>query len=144
MSLAAKTSRTNQPFTFTAPLAAPPKLPFEGTAGRGITTHQAFLAQEVARASRLSICSAIEGLIRALPPNWRWAASTSSRPGVKSLLWDIMTEEAREAMYQKQAAALPVGHLDAADKITEVYLYLMRQAYGTEQVVVVDGGRTLI
>jgi hypothetical protein len=55
-----------------------------------------------------------------------------------------MTEEAREAMYQKRAAALPVGHLDAADKIAEVYLYLMRQADGTEQVVVVDGGRTLI
>jgi hypothetical protein len=39
---------------------------------------------------------------------------------------------------------LLVGHAGEPEEIAEAYLYLMRQAYGTGQVTVVDGGGALV
>jgi hypothetical protein len=42
------------------------------------------------------------------------------------------------------AGKLPVGHVGETAEIAEAYLYLMRQTYGTGQVVVADGGAALV
>jgi NAD(P)-dependent dehydrogenase (short-subunit alcohol dehydrogenase family) len=39
---------------------------------------------------------------------------------------------------------VPVGHVGDAAEIAETYRYLMRQSYGTGQVLVVDGGAVLV
>jgi NAD(P)-dependent dehydrogenase (short-subunit alcohol dehydrogenase family) len=92
-----------------------------------------------------SICSAMEGLTRALAVELAPIRVNIVCPGVvKTPLWANMTEKDREALYQRMEARLLVGHVGEAEEIAEAYLYLMRQSYGTGQVLVVDGGAALV
>jgi NAD(P)-dependent dehydrogenase (short-subunit alcohol dehydrogenase family) len=66
-------------------------------------------------------------------------------PGVvKTPLWQAMPEADREALYRQMEQSLLVGHVGEPEEIAEAYLYLMRQTYGTGQVIVVDGGGMLV
>jgi NAD(P)-dependent dehydrogenase (short-subunit alcohol dehydrogenase family) len=66
-------------------------------------------------------------------------------PGVvKTALWSNMSEADRDAMYRDIGAALPVGRVGEASDIAQTYLYLMREGFGTGQVIVVDGGTVLV
>jgi NAD(P)-dependent dehydrogenase (short-subunit alcohol dehydrogenase family) len=92
-----------------------------------------------------SICSAMEGLTRALAVELAPIRVNIVAPGtVKTALWASMAEADREAFYRQAAARLPVGHVGEAAEIAEAYLYLMRQSFGTGQVLIVDGGATLV
>ena len=92
-----------------------------------------------------SICSAMEGLTRALAVELAPVRVNIVCPGVvKSPLWAGMTEDARAALYRQTAEKLLVGHVGETEEIAEAYLYLMRQTYGTGQVLVVDGGAALV
>jgi NAD(P)-dependent dehydrogenase (short-subunit alcohol dehydrogenase family) len=92
-----------------------------------------------------SICAAMEGLTRALAVELAPIRVNIVSPGVvKTALWGNMLEADREAMYQQIADRLPVGHVGDAAEIAQAYLYLMRQSYGTGQVLVVDGGGALV
>jgi NAD(P)-dependent dehydrogenase (short-subunit alcohol dehydrogenase family) len=92
-----------------------------------------------------SICSAMEGLTRALAVELAPIRVNIVVPGfVKSPLWSNMTEAQRDTMYQQAAERLPVGHVGETEEIAEAYLYLMRQTYGTGQTIVVDGGGVLV
>ena len=65
-------------------------------------------------------------------------------PGVsRSPLWANLTESDREALYKHIAETLPVGHVGEVEEIAEAYLYLMKQTYGTGEVLRVDGGGAL-
>ncbi|MGC2224718.1 MAG: SDR family oxidoreductase [Methylocella sp.] len=79
-----------------------------------------------------SMCSAMEGFNIVCPGV------------VKSPLWAAMGEADRAAIYRQTAEKLPVGHVGETEEIAEAYLYLMRQTYGTGQVLVVDGGAALV
>lgn len=92
-----------------------------------------------------SICSAMEGLTRALAVELAPIRVNIVSPGVvRTPLWSNMTEADRDALYLQMAERLPVGHVGDAAEIAEAYLYLMRQSYGTGQVLVVDGGAVLV
>ena len=66
-------------------------------------------------------------------------------PGiVKSPLWSNMTDGDRTALYRAMQEKLLVGHVGEPEEVAEAYLYLMRQTYGTGQVLVVDGGGALV
>ena len=92
-----------------------------------------------------SICTAVEGLTRALALELAPIRVNAVAPGVvRTPLWRGMTDEAREALYADQATRLPVGHVGEADEIAEAYLYLMRQTYVTGQLLSVDGGGLLV
>jgi NAD(P)-dependent dehydrogenase (short-subunit alcohol dehydrogenase family) len=92
-----------------------------------------------------SICSAMEGLTRALAVELAPIRVNIVSPGVvKSPLWAGMTEADRMALYRQTAEKLLVGHVGQTQEIAEAYLYLMRQTYGTGQVLVVDGGGALV
>jgi NAD(P)-dependent dehydrogenase (short-subunit alcohol dehydrogenase family) len=92
-----------------------------------------------------SICSAMEGLMRALAVELAPIRVNIVSPGVvRTPLWANMTEADRKALYQQVADRLPVGHVGDAAEIAQAYLYLMRQSYGTGQVIVVDGGAVLV
>ena len=92
-----------------------------------------------------SICSAMEGLTRALAVELAPLRVNIVSPGVvQTPLWDSMSEEAREALYRSQAETLLVGHVAQAEEIAEAYLYLMRQTFGTGQTLVLDGGGLLV
>jgi len=92
-----------------------------------------------------SVCAAMEGLTRALAVELSPIRVNIVSPGVvKTLLWAEMASGDREALYRQTAEKLLVGHVGEAAEIAEAYLYLMRQSYGTGQVLVVDGGAVLV
>ena len=92
-----------------------------------------------------SVCAAMEGLTRALAVELAPVRVNIVSPGVvRTPLWAHMAEADRGALYQQTAERLPVGHVGDATEIAEAYLYLMRQTYGTGQVLVVDGGAMLV
>jgi NAD(P)-dependent dehydrogenase (short-subunit alcohol dehydrogenase family) len=92
-----------------------------------------------------SICSAMEGLTRALAVELAPIRVNIVSPGVvRTPLWADMTEADREVLYQQMADHLPVQHVGDAAEIAQAYLYLMRQSYSTGQVIVVDGGAVLV
>ena len=92
-----------------------------------------------------SICSAMEGLTRALAVELAPIRVNIVSPGVvKTALWRDMDEAAREALYAAEAGRLLVGHVAEASEIAEGYLYLMRQTYATGQVLALDGGGLLV
>lgn len=92
-----------------------------------------------------SICSATEGLTRALAMELAPLRVNVVSPGiVKSPLWDAMPVPEREALYQQVAEALPLKHVGTPEEVAESYLYLMKQSYGTGQRITVDGGGTLV
>jgi NAD(P)-dependent dehydrogenase (short-subunit alcohol dehydrogenase family) len=92
-----------------------------------------------------SICSAMEGLTRALAVELAPIRVNIVSPGVvRTELWRDMDESNREALYASEAGRLPVGHVAEASEIAEGYLYLMRQTYATGQVLALDGGGLLV
>lgn len=92
-----------------------------------------------------SICSAMEGLTRALAVELAPIRVNAVSPGVvKSPLWDAMSEKDREAMYRAAGAALPVGRVGEVEDIAQAYLFLMKEGFSTGQVIVVDGGTVLV
>jgi NAD(P)-dependent dehydrogenase (short-subunit alcohol dehydrogenase family) len=92
-----------------------------------------------------SICCAMEGLTRALAVELAPIRVNIVCPGVvKTPLWGNMTDMDREALYRQMEAKLLVGHVGEAEEVAEAYLYLMRQTYGTGQVLGVDGGGALV
>jgi NAD(P)-dependent dehydrogenase (short-subunit alcohol dehydrogenase family) len=92
-----------------------------------------------------SICSAMEGLTRALAMELAPVRVNIVSPGVvKSPLWSSMAEKDRDALYSNMADTLPVGHVGEVEEVAQAYLYLMKQTYGTGQRVTVDGGGALI
>jgi NAD(P)-dependent dehydrogenase (short-subunit alcohol dehydrogenase family) len=92
-----------------------------------------------------SICSAMEGLTRALAIELAPIRVNIVSPGVVATpLWAEMAEADREALYRQAGEKLPVGHVGEAAEIADAYLYLMDQSYATGQVLVVDGGAVLV
>ncbi len=55
-----------------------------------------------------------------------------------------LPEEDREATFRRIGQALPVGRMGEAPDLAQAYLYLMREGFSTGQVIIVDGGTTLV
>lgn len=92
-----------------------------------------------------SICSAMEGLTRALAVELAPIRVNIVSPGVvRTPLWRGMEQADREALYASQAQRLPVAHVADPGEIAEGYLYLLRQSYATGQVLLLDGGGLLV
>lgn len=92
-----------------------------------------------------SLCGATEALTRALAVELAPIRVNAVCPGlVRTELWNDMTPSDRETMYRDAGRRLPVGRVGESDDLAEAYLYLMRQGYGTGQVIVVDGGAVLV
>lgn len=92
-----------------------------------------------------SICSAMEGLTRALAVELAPIRVNIVSPGVvKSPLWSNMSEADRNGLYRNMDQTLLLRHVGEPDEVAESYLYLMKQSYGTGQRVTVDGGGALV
>ena len=92
-----------------------------------------------------SICGAMEALTRALAVELAPIRVNAVCPGVvRTELWNDMTETDRDAMYQDLGQRLPIGRVGEPEDLAHAYVYLMREAYSTGQVIVVDGGAVLI
>jgi NAD(P)-dependent dehydrogenase (short-subunit alcohol dehydrogenase family) len=92
-----------------------------------------------------SICAAVEGLTRALAVELAPIRVNAVSPGlVRTDLWANMTATDREALYEAFGNSLPVGRVGESEDISAAYIYLMKQEYGTGQIIVADGGYLLV
>ncbi len=95
-------------------------------------------------AAASSICSAMEGLTKALAVELQPLRVNCVAPGVvKTDLWSSMTDVERDAFYSAEADRLPVRHVGEVDEIAQAYVYLMKQTYVSGQTLYVDGGGLL-
>jgi NAD(P)-dependent dehydrogenase (short-subunit alcohol dehydrogenase family) len=92
-----------------------------------------------------SVCSMLEGLTRALAVELAPIRVNCVSPGVvRTNLWQNMADGDREAMYESLGKQLLVGRVGEAPEIAQTFLYLMQQGFSTGQIVIVDGGTSLV
>ncbi|MFC5411800.1 SDR family oxidoreductase [Larkinella bovis] len=92
-----------------------------------------------------SICAAMEGFTRAMAVELAPIRVNLVAPGVvRTNLWSNLAETEREALYAQVGNNLLVKRVGEADDLAQTYVYLMRQSFGTGQVLVVDGGAVLV
>jgi len=92
-----------------------------------------------------SIAAMMEGLTRALAIDLAPIRVNCVSPGVvRTKLWDSMPEEKRDAFFEETSKQLLTGRIGEADEVAQTYLYLMQQGFSTGQIVIVDGGTSLV
>ncbi|MEY9835838.1 SDR family oxidoreductase [Streptacidiphilus sp. EB103A] len=92
-----------------------------------------------------SLCGAMESLTRALALELAPLRVNAVAPGiVRTELWRDLPEPERDMLFASAAESLPTGRIGEPSDVAEAYLYLMRGAYSTGSVVVVDGGTVLV
>ena len=92
-----------------------------------------------------SVCGTIEALTRALALELAPIRVNAVSPGVvRTNLWQSMTVEEREHLYESVGNSLPVGRVGEPRDIAQAYLFLMQEGFCTGQTIVVDGGTVLV
>jgi len=92
-----------------------------------------------------SVCGTIEALTRALAIELAPIRVNAVSPGVvRTNLWQNMSSEEREQLFESVGKRLPVGRVGEAHDIAQAYLFLMQEGFGTGQTLVVDGGTVLV
>jgi len=92
-----------------------------------------------------SVCGTIEALTRALAIELAPIRVNAVSPGVvRTNLWQNMSSEEREQLFESVGKRLPVGRVGEAHDIAQAYLFLMKEGFSTGQTVVVDGGTVLV
>src|ERR1700745_3865948 len=92
-----------------------------------------------------SVCGTIEALTRALALELAPIRVNAVSPGVvRTNLWQNMTAEELEHLYESVGNRLPVGQVGESHDIAQAYLFLMQEEFATGQTLVVDGGTGLV
>jgi NAD(P)-dependent dehydrogenase (short-subunit alcohol dehydrogenase family) len=92
-----------------------------------------------------SLCTAIEGLTRALAVELAPIRVNAVSAGiVRTDLWSPIPSAERDTMFQQFAKALPVARIGEPADIAQAFLYFMRNGFSTGTVLVVDGGGVLV
>ena len=92
-----------------------------------------------------SVCGTIEALTRALAVELAPIRVNAVSPGVvRTNLWQNMSADEREHLFESVGKGLPVGRVGEPYDIAQAYLFLMHEGFSTGQTVVVDGGTVLV
>ena len=92
-----------------------------------------------------AMAGAIEHLVRALAVDLAPLRVNCICPGyVVTEAWDAMPTADREAFLARATERQPLPRAADPAEIAEAYLYLMRGTYSTGQVLIADGGMTLV
>jgi len=92
-----------------------------------------------------AMAGAIEHLTRSLAVDLAPLRVNAVCPGlVLTEVWNSIPEERRGEQLRKMTERQPLPRAGEPTEVAEAYLYLMRGSYSTGQVLIVDGGMTLI
>jgi NAD(P)-dependent dehydrogenase (short-subunit alcohol dehydrogenase family) len=92
-----------------------------------------------------SLCGATTSLAVALAVELAPVRVNVVEPGiVRSPLWNGMSTEDQQAMYDQQASTLPAGRVGEVDDIARAFVYSMTQQFMTGTSIPVDGGALLV
>lgn len=92
-----------------------------------------------------AMAGAIEHLTRALAVDLAPLRVNAVCPGlVLTEVWNSIPEDQRETQLRGMTERQPLPRGGEPEEVAEAYLYLMRGTYSTGQVLLVDGGMSLI
>ena len=92
-----------------------------------------------------AMAGAVEHLTRALAVDLAPVRVNAVCPGlVLTEVWDNIPADRREEQLRRMTARLPLPRAGNPEEVAEAYLYLIRGTYSTGQVLIVDGGVTLV
>lgn len=114
--------------------------------GGSLTLLAGYLSIRPNKASPLqsAINAAVEALGRALALEYAPVRVNTISPGLLDTpLWDHLSTEKREAMYEAARARLPVGRVGQPEDVAEAVVYLARSQHATGTVLYVDGGGSI-
>ncbi|SDR09545.1 NAD(P)-dependent dehydrogenase, short-chain alcohol dehydrogenase family [Chryseobacterium soldanellicola] len=92
-----------------------------------------------------SICGAMDGLCRAMAVELAPIRVNAVAPGViRTNLWNGMSEEKKNDFYKNVGDSLLVKRVGEAEEIAQSFIFLMKQAFVTGQIITIDGGTVLV
>jgi NAD(P)-dependent dehydrogenase (short-subunit alcohol dehydrogenase family) len=92
-----------------------------------------------------AMAGAIEHLTQALAVDLAPLRVNVVCPGlILTEVWDSIPADQRDDQLKQMTAAQPLPRVGEPAEVAEAYLYLMCGSFSTGQVLVVDGGRTLV
>jgi NAD(P)-dependent dehydrogenase (short-subunit alcohol dehydrogenase family) len=91
-----------------------------------------------------AVNGAIEALVRTLAVELAPVRVNAVSPGIVATpTWDAMAAEDRDAMFDRLAAALPVGRVGTPEELGAAVWFLLQNGFVTGTVLPVDGGHRL-
>lgn len=92
-----------------------------------------------------SICGAMDGLCRAMAVELAPIRVNAIAAGViRTNLWNGMPEDQRNEFYKNVGDSLLVKRVGKAEEIAQTFIFLMKQAFATGQIITIDGGAVLV
>ncbi|MFI4935354.1 MAG: SDR family oxidoreductase [Caulobacterales bacterium] len=122
---------------------ATPRMPPTGsvTLTNGMIAHRPRKGTPVSTAMAGAIEHLTEGLAVDLAP----IRVNVVCPGlIRTDVWNSIPEEGRAAQFAQMTARQPIARIGEPEEAAEAYLYLMRAGYTTGQILLVNGGSSLV
>jgi NAD(P)-dependent dehydrogenase (short-subunit alcohol dehydrogenase family) len=92
-----------------------------------------------------AMAGGIEHLVRGLAVDLAPLRVNAVCPGaIRTGVWDSIPAEGREAQLSAMTRRLPIPRVGEPDEVAEAYLYLLKAGYTTGQVLMVDGGGSVV
>jgi len=92
-----------------------------------------------------SLCGAMNALTAALAVELAPIRVNAVAPGlIPTPLWDAMSEDDRQALYDEEAQRVPLGRVGEVADVARAYVYCMEQVFSTGTVLTVEGGALLV
>jgi len=92
-----------------------------------------------------AMAGGIEHLVRGLAIDLAPIRVNAVCPGaIRTEIWNTLIPGDRDAQMRQMTAHLPLPRIGEPAEVAEAYLYLMRAGYTTGQVLLVDGGGSLV
>jgi len=112
-----------------------------------ITLTNGMVAHRPRKGAPLStgMAGAIEHLVRGLAVDLAPLRVNAVCPGmIRTDVWNSIPAEGREAAFAQATARQPIARIGEPSEVAQAYLYLMRGGYTTGQVLIVDGGTSVV
>lgn len=92
-----------------------------------------------------AMAGGVEHLVRGLAVDLAPIRVNAVCPGaIRTGVWDQIPAETREAQFKAMTSRLPIARIGEPAEAAEAYLYLMKAGYTTGQVLLVDGGGSVV
>jgi NAD(P)-dependent dehydrogenase (short-subunit alcohol dehydrogenase family) len=112
-----------------------------------ITLTNGMIAHRPRKGTPLSTAMAgsIEHLVRGLAVDLAPIRVNAVCPGmIRTDVWNSIPEGDRATQFERMTARQPIARIGEPEEAAEAYLYLMRAGYTTGQVLLVDGGSSVV
>jgi len=120
-----------------------PKIAQDGS----ITLTNGMIAHRPRKGAALSsaMAGAIEHLTRALAVDLAPVRVNAVCPGmIETEVWNSIPEEGRAERFTRMTERQPLARIGQPEEVAQAYLYLMRGGYTTGQVLLVNGGGSVV